>query len=129
MARRPCILIVENDSWVGIDLKMFLEDNGYEVAGPYRSVADTMRHLPGVSVDAAVLDVNLDGEKVFGVVDHLSSMPVPVLFLSGYAKGFMPARYQSHCYLEKPYVPEQLLKAISDMLRLPRVVSVSPEHG
>ena len=129
MGPRPCILIVEDNSWVGLDLKMFLEDNGYEVAGPYRSVADTMKHLPDVSVDAAVLDVNLDGEKVFGVVDHLSRMAVPVLFVTGYAKVFMPERYQSHRYLEKPYVPEQLLKAISNMLRLPRVGPGSPEPG
>ena len=56
-------------------------------------------------VDAAVLDMNLDGEPADPIADVLASRGVPFLFLTGYGSGSTEGRHAGRPTLGKPLKP------------------------
>lgn len=49
---------------------------------------------PRESIDAAVLDINLQGEAVFPVADALIERGIPFVFATGYDQSAVPAPYE-----------------------------------
>ena len=109
-ARR--ILLVEDEAFLAFMLELDLKDAGYTVIGPYANVTKALEAVKSAPVDAAVLDVNLNGDFVFPLADHLMAQNVPVILLSGYGERQLPERYRSLPLLAKPHAPEMLLKEI-----------------
>jgi FixJ family two-component response regulator len=66
--------------------------------------------------DAAVVDVNLDGEKSYPVVDALTARGVPFVFSTGYGKAGIAAKYGAFTVLQKPYAVSKLGDALSRLL-------------
>jgi CheY-like chemotaxis protein len=66
--------------------------------------------------DAALLDVNLSGERVYPVAEILSDRNIPYLFMTGYSVEHLPAEYIERPKLRKPFKPEQLLGALSNLV-------------
>jgi DNA-binding response OmpR family regulator len=75
------ILIVEDDAVVALTLEIGVEDAGGRVVGPAFDLATAVR-LAEQPLDAAVLDINLRGEKVFPAARKLRDRRVPILFAS-----------------------------------------------
>ena len=61
MARlaRHRVLIVEDELLIAIDLRVMLEDNGYEVVGIAKDFFEVMDEIAAGAVDVAVVDVRL----------------------------------------------------------------------
>jgi len=49
---------------------------------------------------------------VYPLADDLLSRGVPVIFLTGYEKAFLPARFRGVPQVSKPYDPATLIKEI-----------------
>ncbi|MGH8192227.1 MAG: response regulator [Rhodanobacteraceae bacterium] len=64
----------------------------------------------------AVLDVNLDGERVFPVAAALRERKVPFLFSSGYGDSSIPPEYRDCKVLQKPYGMESFRQAVQVLL-------------
>jgi DNA-binding LytR/AlgR family response regulator len=98
------VLIVEDEYVVASDLVRLLKDVGAMVAGPVASVGEALLLVTDGEngLDAAVLDVNLHGERVFPVADALADRGVPVVFTTGYDESVIPAAYASVPRCEKP---------------------------
>ena len=80
------VLLVEDDFIVAFDMQTALEEQGARVLGPASSVDEARELLlPKDRPTIAVLDVNLNGEYVFPLVDDLRSREVPFLFATAYA--------------------------------------------
>jgi DNA-binding response OmpR family regulator len=75
--RRLAVLVVEDELFIGLELKACLEDAGFLVLGPAGSVRDALNLITKRRPDAAVLDVNLGREKVTPVADRLNLLDVP----------------------------------------------------
>ena len=108
-----CVLIVEDDALIGLELETVLEDAGMEVVGPAHSVDAALASTAERKPDAAILDVNLGGEEVFPVADALAGAHVPFLFLTGHSASIVPTRHQDRPMLAKPYQPSDVVRAIS----------------
>jgi DNA-binding response OmpR family regulator len=96
------ILIVEDE----MALAMLLEDVVTEAGHEVRKAARLSRALElarDERFDAAVLDVNVNGEWVFPVAALLRERGVPFLFASGYGDAGVPAEYRGYPVLQKPY--------------------------
>jgi CheY-like chemotaxis protein len=80
--------------------------------------------------DAALLDVNLSGERVYPVAEILSDRNIPYLFMTGYSPEHLPGEYIERPKLRKPFKPEQLLGALSNLVSVRRSdeVEVSVRH-
>ena len=69
--------------------------------------------------DAAILDVNLAGERVDPVADALSRRNVPFMFVTGYSTGALPAGFAGRPRLCKPFKMADLLDTLSDLVNAP----------
>jgi len=105
------VLIVEDEYVVASDLVSLLKDAGAMVAGPVASVGDALLLVTDGEngLDAAVLDVNLHGERVFPVADALADRGVPLVFTTGYDESVIPTAYASVPRCEKPVDHEALV--------------------
>jgi DNA-binding response OmpR family regulator len=66
------LFVAEDDYVIASDLVAELEHRGAEIIGPVGSVEDAQR-VPAAEerVSAAVLDINLQGQRVYPVADAL----------------------------------------------------------
>src|SRR5437867_2201777 len=70
------ILLVE-DSWhVAIAMKRLAESLGMVVIGPVATVAEAEQLLLSCAPDIAVVDINLRGDKAYGLIDRLHTQAV-----------------------------------------------------
>lgn len=107
------VLVVEDEPLVSMLLEDMLDELGCVVAGTAASVAQALDLLmSNLEVDAAVLDVNLGGEKVFPVADQLFRRRVPFAFSTGFGPADLAERYPTAPLLHKPYRPEALARAL-----------------
>lgn len=110
------VLVVEDDALLGMELQLVLSDLGIAVVGPARSVAESLAALEEGSVDAAVLDANLDRESSEPVADRLAAIDVPFLYLSGHDPTGLPARHRHRPLVAKPFSEPELLDRIRSMV-------------
>jgi two-component SAPR family response regulator len=111
------VMVVEDEALIAMILEDMLVDLGCEVIGPFGGVTPAMDWLedPGHAPDAAVLDVNLGGERVFPVAEALRTRGVPFLFATGYGV-IEDDRFANETVLNKPLDPDKLAAAV-DRLR------------
>lgn len=99
-----CLLVVEDEYMIAIDLASFLEGLGADVIGPAGTVQEGLdlveRH--GSRLDVALLDVNLRGERVYPVADALTVRGVPIVFTTGYDAMVLPHPYHLAARCDKP---------------------------
>lgn len=97
------ILVVEDDYLIAEDVRFDLEQAGAVVIGPAPSVEKALRLLKGdPAIDAAVLDVNLNGERSFPVAERLAAQAIPFLFATGYSSADIPAEWRHAPIVTKP---------------------------
>src|SRR4051812_18350592 len=77
-------LIVEDESLIAMLVQDAVEEMGLATMGPASRVAHALQLLNDGRPDGAILDVNLDGEKVYPVADELMARNIPFMFLTGY---------------------------------------------
>jgi hypothetical protein len=65
------VLLVEDETLVAMMMAELLQDIGFDVVGPFGSVAEGISGMERQPLDAAVLDVNLRGEMVYELADRL----------------------------------------------------------
>ena len=112
------ILVVEDEMMVAWLLEDMLVDLGYEPIGPAARVDQAMAMINAESIDAAVLDVNLNGQTSYAVADALTLRGVPFVFSTGYDKARLLDSYRSFQVLQKPYQQAELCDALAKLLTL-----------
>ena len=107
------LLVVEDDFLIADDLRDELTGAGAEVLGPVPTVSRALEIIGSEpSLDGAVLDVNLGGEKVFPLVDILRKRDVPCVFVTGYDRRAIPVAYSDIPICEKPAGAQEVARAI-----------------
>ncbi len=119
------MLIVEDEAMVAMMLEDQLMELGCIVVGVAGSVSEGLAKLDTVAaeLDAAVLDVNLGGEKVFPVAEELTARGVPFIFATGYGTAGLAPDFALTPTLAKPYSPqalEAMLASVVENARGPR---------
>lgn len=110
------IMVVEDEFVIAMDLQHMLEDEGYEVLGPHVSVSEALCDLADDlrMPDAAVLDVQLDGEDVMLLAEQLRLRNIPIVFHSGHAKPEdLEKRFPGSFFCAKPCSAERLTQTIA----------------
>lgn len=112
------VLVVEDEILVAALLEERLESLGCQVIGPASSVGEALDLLRAeADVDAAVLDVNLGGEKVFPVADMLAEREIPFLFATAYGASGVDRAHNERAVLDKPYHERALEHALRSALQ------------
>jgi CheY-like chemotaxis protein len=102
------LLVVEDEALVAMALEDMLGDFGCVVVDVAGTVARGMALAEALSLDGAILDINLCGEKVFPVAERLAERGVPFVFCTGYGVAGVPPVFAKAPTLAKPYDQRQL---------------------
>lgn len=94
------VLIVEDEFLLAEDMCRYFEMLGAEVLGPVANLQDANEQV--AYADAAVLDIDLNGQKVFPIADALERRKKPFVFFSGRGDIAIPDRFRHVGYLSKP---------------------------
>jgi CheY-like chemotaxis protein len=105
------LLLVEDEALTGMMMSDMLTELGFEVIGPFGRVADAMAAVGREDFQAAVLDVNLDGEMVYPVADAVLARGVPFVFVTGYSAEGIDRRFAQIPVLQKP-IERQMLRNV-----------------
>jgi PAS domain S-box-containing protein len=105
------VMIVEDEALVAMVEMESLAELGFSVVGPFSRASDAMAAVREEQIDAAVLDVNLDGDLVYSVADELASRGIPFVFVTGYAAESIEERFAHIPVLQKP-IERQTLQRI-----------------
>ena len=109
------VLLVEDEYLVASLIEEILEIAGCIVTGPIPRLAQAVDAADRETCDAAVLDVNLAGERIYPVADILSRRNIPFVFVTGY--GVLPGEYANRPRLCKPFKMADLLDTLSDIVK------------
>ena len=111
------ILVVEDSPVVAPFTADILGELGCVVVGPAPNMAAARALIESETLDAALMDVHIRGERVFPLCDMLESRAVPFILTSGYADWQVPEKLEQRPRLQKPYTMEQVEKALKKLLR------------
>lgn len=114
------VLVVEDEMLLALDLEEGLREAGCEVVGPAGSLRAAMRLAENSEIDAAILDVNLAGERVFPVAQILAERGIPFVFATAYASSdeLYPKEVQDVPRLSKPYTIGQAMATLDKVVAL-----------
>ncbi len=115
------LLIVEDDQNLGMVIKDYLQDSGFNVTLTETAIK-ARKLMELVDFDLAVLDVKLPGIDGFKLADQLRTMhpDVPIIFmtaLGGPKDRVKGLKVGAHDYVTKPFEPEELKLRIRNVLR------------
>ncbi len=112
----PRLLVVEDEYLIRMLLEDMLAELGYEVAAAVGTMAEASEFAAQGDIDAAILDVNLDGQEIYPVAEILAKRGLPFVFVTGYGERSLSELYRDRPALQKPFQAEQLKAALDQML-------------
>lgn len=116
MPEKARILIVEDDYLIATMLEDIIATAGWDVVGPVGHLAEAIEAATHQECEAAVLDINLDGEMAYPIAEVLSRRKVPFVFLSGYGPSGEKGPFGDRPCISKPFRPRELLDMLRDLL-------------
>lgn len=119
------IMVVEDETVVALALSEALTQLGFEVVGPFSSAAEACRVARSTDINAAILDVNLNGEMIYPVAQILLDRGLPFIFVTGYGPESIDARFGRIPALHKPIEPEMLGRIFGTLKDVDRPFAVS----
>lgn len=110
------VLIVEDAVLLALELETGLSEAGATVVGPAYELEEAMALLDQ-TIDAAVLDANLNGRSVTPVAEVLHQRGIPFVFATGYGEtGGAPGGFDAAPVIRKPYDVTQVAAAVAELL-------------
>lgn len=117
------ILVVEDDSNLGLEIQQTLQDDNYEVTWLTDGLK-AQREEPN-DYQAIILDLMLPGRHGFDLLKHYrQTSDVPIIILTARKDTFDKVRgfeLGGDDYLTKPFWPEELLARLQARLRRPAI--------
>ena len=108
------ILVVEDEMLIALVIEDVLQSIGCQIVGPVATLEKALKFAAEETFDAAVLDVNIRGGKVYPVAEMLLSRGIPFLFASGYGDWALPPALRDKPRLMKPFT----VVALQEQIRL-----------
>jgi DNA-binding response OmpR family regulator len=107
-----CVLVVEDNYFIAVEMCSALRAAGAEVIGPARDMETGLAAVRDEQVDCAVLDINLRGRLAFQLATELRARKVPTIFATGYDSTMIPPELADVTRFEKPVDMTALCRAV-----------------
>ena len=117
MTASRSILIVEDEPLIAMMLEDFLDSLGHQVAGTCDTLAAALDRVQEGGFDIAIIDVNLNGERVWPVADLLAERGVPYILATGGHIEPPPEAHASAPVLSKPFTLDAIAPALEQASR------------
>ena len=112
MTEPRSVLIVEDESLIAMMLEDFLDSLGHRLAGTCDTVPDALVRVEQGGFDVAILDVNLNGQRVWPVADRLAALGIPYILATGGHIEPPPAEHAAAPVLTKPFTLDAIEPAL-----------------
>ncbi len=113
------VLLVEDESMVSMLAEDVFADAGCVVLLAMRLI-EAIELARDTPFDFAVLDVNLGGgDTSYPLAEILLEKQIPFMFTTGYAAEGMDSRFREWPRVQKPYSPDQLVRAAAQLTERP----------
>jgi CheY-like chemotaxis protein len=106
------VLIVEDEAMISALIEMILGEAGCSIVGSVATLERALEIIEREPIDAALLDVHVNGHDVYAVADVLSARGIPFVLVSGFARKQLPPRYRDCPYVAKPFAPDTILTVL-----------------
>ena len=117
MPTNPKILIVEDSYFVLLGLEAMCDKLGWQIVGPATRLGEALALARSETFDAALLDVNLDGEMSWEIADVLIARRIPFAFSTGYDQSnILPDHLIGTPVLAKPYRIDDVERRLRSMM-------------
>ena len=117
MPTNPKILIVEDSYLVLLGLEAMCDKLGWQIVGPATRLGEALALARSETFDAALLDVNLDGEMSWEIADVLIARRIPFAFSTGYDQSnILPDHLIGTPVLAKPYRIDDVERRLRSMM-------------
>ena len=110
------VLVVEDEFMIAMLIEEALADHRCLVVGPINNLSDAVDAARHGTVDIAILDVNLSGEKVYPVAELLDQRGIPFVLLSGYGGDAIPADRPAWRVCSKPFRRNNLIAILAEQI-------------
>lgn len=112
------VLLVEDEPIVAMLVEDMLTGLGAKVVGPAAQVNEAIAMARSAQLDAAVLDVKLGSDSSAEVAEVLREREIPYVLATGLDTPADP-RDANAPLLQKPYLQEELGRALEQLLTAP----------
>ena len=110
------ILVLEDEPIIGFALEDMLLSVGCPAVLIATRLDEARAILAAQRVDAAILDVNIHGERSYPIADMLEARGLPYIFASGYGDTEHPESQRLVPTVTKPYSIEDIRSALQSAL-------------
>jgi CheY-like chemotaxis protein len=110
------VLVVEDEMLVLLMIEDILADLGCASVIAAATVDQALAAIDRQVLDAAMLDMNLNGNQTYAVADALVARGVPFVFSTGYSGHDMRDGYRDHPVLKKPFMDKELVEMLTRLL-------------
>jgi DNA-binding response OmpR family regulator len=117
-ATAKCILVVEDDSVIGLAVADLLSDEGFRVVGPVATRNDALAALDSDRPDAVLLDLMLRDGHGAELAYELRARRIPFVVFSGHTQASLNLpELQDAPWVEKPARAHDLVAALAAALK------------
>lgn len=110
------IFVVEDEAMIGMMLEDFLDALGHRLHGLASTVDEACAIARNGGFDAAILDCNLQGEKVWPAAEILREAGIPFLFATGGSTDDLPTQFAGNPTIAKPFTIGSVERALEKLL-------------
>ena len=110
------VLVVEDEILILMMTEGMLADLGCESIVSAATVDQALALIDGQAFDAALLDMNLGGDKTHPVADALVARGVPFAFVTGYGGSDIRECDRDRPLLKKPFEFERLVEILTGLI-------------
>jgi len=111
------VLVIEDEMLVAMEFESLLQRQGCAVVGPASTVDRALALLDHDQPDAALLDLNLNGEPATAVAVALKTRGVPFVVVTGYGEAqSSEPELRGAPRVDKPVNYQELMRALAHVL-------------
>ena len=124
------VLLVEDEELVAMAMAEELRAGGWTVIGPATSLDEAQALVTSdVPLDAAILDIHLQGRWVHTLAEELERRGVPFVVCTGYEMVDPDGRFASAPMISKPIAPHRLGETLDELLNRSSPIQPPLESG
>lgn len=109
------VIVVEDEFMIAMAVEAVVVDAGGVVVEMAATLTQALDLARNGEFDAALLDINLNGENSFPVAAALEERRIPYAFVTGYGRQTVPEAFASAPLLTKPYARDDLIRVLAGL--------------
>jgi DNA-binding response OmpR family regulator len=110
------VLIVEDEAMIAGLIETILSAAGWSVVGAVATLERALETIELERLDAALLDVRINGHDAYAVADVLMKRRIPFIFVSGFTRKQLPLAYRNCAHIAKPFTPDAILALLEEVV-------------